>query len=70
VTENPTRLTTFGGRCTYPAYSPDGKQLAFVPWKPEGKAEVVVAAADGKNPTTILMDRTVVEGGRPAWRPK
>lgn len=65
-----TKLTEFGGMSVYPAFSPDGKKLAFMQYKSGGKAEVLVADADGKNPKAILKDVTPVEGGRPAWRPK
>jgi Tol biopolymer transport system component len=68
--KNLTRITDFGGMSVYPAYRPDGKKLAFVQYKSGGKAEVLVADADGKNAKAILKDVTPVEGGRPAWRPK
>lgn len=68
--KNPARLTTFGGYSVYPAFSPDGKKLAFVQYKPGEKAELILADADGKNPKAILKDFTTAEGGRPAWRPK
>ncbi len=68
--KNPARLTTFGGYSVHPAFSPDGKKLAFVQYKPGEKAELILADADGKNPKAILKDFTTAEGGRPAWRPK
>jgi len=68
--KNLTKITDFGGISVYPAFSPDGKKLAFVQYKSGEKGEVVIADADGKNPKAILKDLTPVEGGRPAWRPK
>jgi TolB protein len=68
--KNLTPLTDFGGMSVYPSWTADGKKIAFVQYKSGGKAEVVVADADGKNPKAILKDLTPVEGGRPAWRPK
>lgn len=66
--KNLTRLTEFGGMSVYPAWTADGKKVAFVQYKNGGKAEVIVADADGKNPKAILKDQTPVEGGRPTWR--
>lgn len=67
---NLTKLTDFGGVCQYPAFAPDGKRLAFVRYKFDGKAEVVVSDADGKNPKAITRGVEPHRIGRPAWRPR
>jgi TolB protein len=68
--KNLAAITQFGGMSVYPAWKPDGKQLAFVQYKNGGKAELIVADADGKNAKAVLKEFTPAEGGRPAWRPK
>jgi Tol biopolymer transport system component len=68
--KNPKPLTDAAGNASFPAWSPDGKKLAYVRHKGGGKAEVVVADADGKNEAVVLKDLTPVGGGRPAWRPR
>lgn len=68
--KNLTKITDFGGMSVYPAFSSDGKRLAFVQYKNGGKAELILADADGKNPKAIMKDFTPAEGGRPSWRPK
>jgi dipeptidyl aminopeptidase/acylaminoacyl peptidase len=67
---NLTNLTDFGGFCQCPAFSSDGKKLAYVRFKDGEKAEVVVADADGKNPKGIVQGVEPHCVGQPAWRPK
>jgi serine/threonine protein kinase/Tol biopolymer transport system component len=70
---NQKQLTSLGGRNDGPAWSADGKRIAF--WhrelnpstgKPKGEAQLYIMNADGSNPREILM----VNGGtRLAWKP-
>src|SRR4051794_9868540 len=46
-----------------PAYSPDGRRIAFVTGAPEGDGTIVVARADGRHP------RRVATGESPTWSP-
>jgi Tol biopolymer transport system component len=59
---NKKQLTKLGGANRFPAWKPDGKQLAFVH---DGKA-LYVANADGGGAKEI-MQATAVES--PAWKP-
>ena len=47
-----TRLTTSPGLDDYPAFSPDGKRIAWVSNR-DGNFEVYVAGADGSAPTLV-----------------
>jgi TolB protein len=60
------RLTESPGLDDYPAFSPDGRRLAFVSSR-DGQSEIHVANADGSHPTNISR-----HPGRdvfPTWTP-
>jgi len=55
-----------------PAWSPDGKTIAFVRWRPPGKGgayneEICVMDADGKNVKQLTDDAKIDR--QPAWSP-
>lgn len=65
-----TRQITHTGRwATQPAWSRDGKRIAFVstPVGSAGNFELIVASADGQSARTIVS--TVAEINGPAWTP-
>ena len=61
-----TRLTDSGGDDLLPAWSPDGRMIAFVSLR-DGNPEIYVMLADGSQQTRL----TFAPGGdwRPAWLP-
>ena len=63
------KITTLitGGVNTYPAYSPDGKQIAFRRMLGEMNSEVFVANADGSNARNLTNHPAF--DGWPAWAP-
>ena len=61
-----TRLTDSRGLDDYPAYSPDGKRLAFVSNR-DGQLEIYVAAADGSQPVNV--SRHPLGDTFPTWTP-
>ena len=62
---DPRRLTTAGGE--YPAWSPDGKQIAFARGKNEA-SEIWVMNADGSGQKRVT-DRPAATDTSPAWSP-
>lgn len=56
-----------GGINTYPAYSPDGRQLALRRYVGENNSEVFVADADGSHLRDLTNDPAF--DGWPAWSP-
>ena len=52
----------------YPAFSPDGKILAFTRWTSEGVNDVYVVATTGGEPTRLTFDNTSVNGL--CWTPE
>lgn len=69
--KNPKPITKIGnGWCLYPAWSADGKKIAYVSVPRGQKATIQVMDPDGENAKAIVSDEVYVEGGRPVWRPK
>jgi TolB protein len=68
--KNAKQVTKLGGVATYAAWSPDGKTIAFYHFEGENPGTFYLMDADGKNQKALLKDEAVVDGARPAWRPK
>ncbi len=62
----PQRLTTGNAREFQPAWSPDGKWLAYVSWSSEGGQLWKIPAAGG---TPIRLSRSVAVYSNPVWSP-
>jgi TolB protein len=60
------RLTTQPGRDANPAWSPDGKQIAFESNR-DGNAEIYVMRANGREPTRLTFGPET--DSKPAWSP-
>lgn len=58
-----------GGDAWDPAFSPDGKKLAFVSFRDGTGFRLYVADADGKNVTKLTDDANPTGFGYPAWTP-
>jgi TolB protein len=58
-----------GGDAWDPAFSPDGKRLAFVSFRDGAGFRVYAADADGKNVTKLTDDANPAGFGYPAWSP-
>ncbi|MEP6633091.1 MAG: hypothetical protein ABJA62_02680 [Luteimonas sp.] len=56
-----------GGINTYPAFSPDGRKLAFRKFVGESNSEVFVANSDGSDAKNVSNDPAI--DGWPAWSP-
>ena len=69
-----TPVTRLGGLNTQAAWSPDGKQLAFLHVDAEDVmnpvASLHVINADGSGGRVISKRDVPLEGGRPAWKPR
>jgi Tol biopolymer transport system component len=64
-------LTDSKARNTDPAWSPDGKNIAFQHTDSgEQNSSLFVMAADGNNPQEIVKTEGPTYNGRPAWKPK
>ena len=63
---NQRRVTVNPGEDRYPAWSPDGKKIAFVSNRKGGHQQIWVIDADGKNP--IRLTDGLVDWG-PDWSP-
>ena len=61
------RLTASDSGDDYPAWSPDGKKIAFMSRR-EGNGEIYVMDADGDNPIR-LTNNEFAGDGQPAWSP-
>ncbi len=59
---------TSGAREQYPAWSPDGRWVAYVTDR-TGEAQIAVRAADGSGEETILTSRTAGYLYGPVWSP-
>jgi len=68
--KNAKQVTKLGGVATYSAWSPDGKTISFCHLQEDKPGTVYVVDADGSNQKALLKDETLVDGARPAWRPK
>ena len=68
-----TQLTRDSGANASPSWSPDGKQIAFVSNRDDGKSRIWIMNADGSNqrvlPNTQDTNGTGFHGGQPAWSP-
>jgi Tol biopolymer transport system component len=62
-----TQLTRALGADSMPAWSPDGKQIAFVSER-DGSPRVYVMRADGSS-QHALVQNSLTESGSPAWSP-
>jgi len=60
------RLTTDAANDDSPAWSPDGKTIAFVSDRDGGKLEIFVMAADGSNQRSLTQGPN---GETPVWSP-
>jgi len=60
-----TNLTNHLAEDMYPAWSPDGKRIAFMA-KRDGNWEIYVMNADGSRQTRLTDNRAV--DGEPPWR--
>lgn len=64
---NPKELTDTKANASYPAWSPDGKRIAFASDREKGVWQVFVADADGTNVTQVTTEQ---DGARvPSWSP-
>jgi Tol biopolymer transport system component len=64
----PRRLTDFNVGEFLPAWSPDGKSIAFVTWAGEAGGNIYRVAADGKSKPQLLT-RAAALYYEPAWSP-
>jgi Tol biopolymer transport system component len=68
-----TQLTRDSGANGSPSWSPDGKQIAFVSDRDDGKARIWIMNADGSNPRILPNSQntgsTGFHGSQPAWSP-
>ncbi len=62
----PTNLSNHSGEDSYPAWSPDGTQIAFESLR-DGNWEIYVMGADGSAPTNLSDDSSADYS--PAWSP-
>jgi TolB protein len=62
---NPKELTDTKSNASYPAWSPDGKKVAFSSDREKGRMQVFVMDADGKNVKQITTEE--VEARVPSW---
>ena len=62
----PQRLTSGNGHEFQPAWSPDGKYIAYVTWSSEGGQLWKVPAAGG---TPVQLSKTLAVYSNPAWSP-
>ena len=64
---NPLALTSVGARDAYPAWSPDGRTMAFTRFQTDGDADIYTIRSDG----TQLMRLTSGPPSefQPAWSP-
>ena len=67
---NPRKISALGGRCSFPAWSPDGKWIAVQHWENEGTPGNlwVVGVQDGVQKKLGHTGGFPV--GRPSWRPR
>lgn len=56
----PARFTKSTSLEFEPAYSPDGKQIAYVEWNDEGGGVLKLASADGRNSRTLITSGGVL----------
>src|SRR5688500_530147 len=62
----PTQLTTYPGDDYTPAWSPDGRKLAFTSFR-DGNAEIYVMNADGSGQKRLTSDQAF--DANPTWSP-
>lgn len=65
--EKPKRVTSIEDGEFEPAWSPDGKTLAYVSWSPKNGGAVWKVAVDGGEPTKLT--RFIAYYAQPAWAP-
>jgi serine/threonine protein kinase/dipeptidyl aminopeptidase/acylaminoacyl peptidase len=63
----PTQVTVGTGRCSRPAFSPDGKQLAYSYWRSGVNNDVWVLKSEGTDPIQITTDPA--NDDYPSWFP-
>ncbi|WP_324273299.1 hypothetical protein [Blastococcus brunescens] len=63
----PARPVTSGSRDSAPAYSPDGRWLAFLSAEPGGRPQVALLPTAGGEPRTLTGHR--LGAGAPVWSP-
>ena len=64
-----TLLTTGMLEGTNPAWSPDGKRIAFVSWNDEENTALFFINADGSNVSRLTAPDGMVEHDDPTWSP-
>jgi TolB protein len=63
----PSQVTDLGGRAWGPAWSPDGKRIAFTFADGTGDRDIYVMDADGSNVVQLTFDDG--EDDSPCWSP-
>ena len=67
------KLTQDSGANGSPTWSPDGKQIAFVSDRDDGKSKIWIMNADGSNQRILPNGQNTTSdgflGGQPAWSP-
>jgi Tol biopolymer transport system component len=68
---NRKQITRLGGSNARPAWSPDGKYIAFQHMDGNSQfSSLYIMEADGSNPVEIIKAEGPAETGRPSWKPK
>lgn len=62
------RRVPLEGKVGFPRFSPNGRALAFIGEAEDGREDLYVAEASGRNPRAIAASRDEPEGA-PAWSP-
>jgi len=66
---NAERLTYLPARNTEPAWSPDGRRIAFTSQPTGSTAEIWIIDADGSNPVALTLDQAGASKRSPSWSP-
>jgi len=66
--KNQRNLTDNPAGDLYPAWSPDGRKIAFHSLR-DGSVEIYVMDADGENPVRLTNNALNVQDGNPVWSP-